>query len=400
MNSTELLTYFPLFDKVTQPDILNSSREILMEYSFDEAKVFFYRIFGNVPSSLYLDVEMQDLDKAMAFFKERGFQYLVSANMISNDETMNIFLVHPTQKMILKLYVLNTDISSDTVVEDVTEWGDDEEEFGATAGRGSGEFSIFINFIPTEESVKFISDFRSILTVTKEEKANYVHIFEKTASGQLKLSPYKVKPFSLDITEHYNPEFEKVNESIMEWCSDFKSQNKKLLLLHGDPGTGKTNYIKTLMTENPDTRKIYIPPYYVSSITEPGFFGFIKNYSDSILIIEDAEKILVNRDNDSDNSAMSVLLNLTDGILSDVLNFKIIATFNVNKDKIDPALMRKGRMHLRYEFKKLNKQRTENLYRKLYNEAPEAPEMSLAEIFNSERNGGEKETQRAIGFGA
>ena len=67
------------------------------------------------------------------------------------------------------------------------------------------------------------------------------------------------------------------------------------------------------------------------------------------MLIEDAEEVLsIDR-----NSATNNLLGLTDGFLKDSLGLKVIATFNCDIGRIDPALMRKGRMFLEYHFDKL-----------------------------------------------
>lgn len=403
MKSKELLSYFPLYRKAHYPNLIDSAQDLITEYSFDDAKIYYYRIFKLIPSSLYLDINNDDLENVLKFLKSEGMEYLLSTNATSsNEECINTFIIHDEKKLIMKIYWLNTDVDRYEPAEPlraINEYDYPETQSGSKSTR-SGELSIFFTFIPTVESLDFIERFRAILTIASDDADDYIHIFEKDSGGHLKLSPYKVKSFNLDVNKHYNEEFADVSENIVNWCGDFEKSNNKLVLLHGLPGTGKTNYIKHLMTKNKNIRKIYIPPYYVTAMTEPGFFAFIKNYTNSILIIEDAEKILLSRDSDSENSAMSVLLNLTDGILSDILNFKIIATFNVDKDKIDKALMRKGRMHLRYEFKNLSKKKTSELYQSLYNTAPVKDEMSIAEIFNHEENGDiKKEPERTIGFG-
>jgi hypothetical protein len=47
------------------------------------------------------------------------------------------------------------------------------------------------------------------------------------------------------------------------------------------------------------------------------------------------------------------LLNMTDGLLNDMLNLQIICTFNVDLKKLDSALLREGRLIARKEFKAL-----------------------------------------------
>ena len=63
--------------------------------------------------------------------------------------------------------------------------------------------------------------------------------------------------------------------------------------------------------------------------------------SDAILILEDAESALQKRDGRS--GAVSNILNLTDGLLSDCLNISIVATFNTETKNIDEALAFTGK---------------------------------------------------------
>jgi hypothetical protein len=224
-------------------------------------------------------------------------------------------------------------------------------------------------------------------------------LFEKTEYNEMILTPHPIKNYDLDLSENYNDDFLDVHEKIKGWAEDFKSRNNKLVLLHGVPGSGKTNYIKYILNNIKSSKKIYIPPYLVNSMADPAFFPVIKREKESILIIEDAEKILINREDSSDNSVISILLNLCDGIMADVLNFKIIATFNTDEDKIDAALKRKGRMFLKYKFDSLSKEKTKHLFNKIYGAEPPKEHMTLAEIYNDENEfGAKKEEKKSIGF--
>ena len=92
---------------------------------------------------------------------------------------------------------------------------------------------------------------------------------------------------------------------------------------------------------------------------------------------------------------------MCDGLLSDVFNIKIIATFNEDIKKVDDALLRKGRLIYRYEFKELSVEKTNKLLKslKINHEATEP--MTLADIFNFEKEIGDVEkSKRQIGFNA
>jgi len=191
---------------------------------------------------------------------------------------------------------------------------------------------------------------------------------------------------------HYGKGFE-------DWHNKFlhkiKTTNKGLSLLYGKSGTGKTHYIRYLINVlSKENKKIlYFSPMMVSTILDPTFINFIiswcKNLDNKnvIFLIEDAEPLLYNR-NDSRNIGISNLLNLTDGLLNDLLGIQIIATFNVDLNTLDNALLRPERLIAKKEFKLLNKSEiiklTDYLNIKLNGQMKN--EMSLAEIYAINNN--------------
>ncbi|MCH8317319.1 MAG: AAA family ATPase, partial [Bacteroidetes bacterium] len=73
-----------------------------------------------------------------------------------------------------------------------------------------------------------------------------------------------------------------------------------------------------------------------------------------VLLIEDAEPLLAKRQEGVRIQGVTNLLNMTDGLLNDMLNLQIICTFNVDLRKLDSALLRPGRLVARKEFKPLS----------------------------------------------
>jgi len=250
-------------------------------------------------------------------------------------------------------------------------------------------------------NLEFLYKLKDLLASFKEDDKNKssVFIFEKDSMGSMHLVPHKIEGFPIDVESHYNDDFAEVHDRLGEWCSESDSINKKLVLLSGKPGTGKTNYLKNLIATQKGKRIIYIPPYQVNSLADPSFFSFISSYKNSLLIVEDAERVLVSRDTTLDNESVSLMLNLTDGILASALNFKVICTFNVEEDQIDKALTRKGRLFLKYRFDTLEPHKTAALYKKLYNSDPLEKSMTLAAIYENDDNGHVVKETRSIGFG-
>ena len=109
---------------------------------------------------------------------------------------------------------------------------------------------------------------------------------------------------------------------------------------------------------------------------EPTFGSFLISLNNHVIVLEDCENAIKDRKTSSSASAVSLLLNMTDGILSDDLGIKFICTFNDSLSKVDRALLRKGRLSLKYEFKKLDAEKASKLLG-----AIQTTPLSLADIY-------------------
>jgi SpoVK/Ycf46/Vps4 family AAA+-type ATPase len=87
-------------------------------------------------------------------------------------------------------------------------------------------------------------------------------------------------------------------------------------------------------------------------------------------------------------------------LLSDALSINVICTFNAGIKKIDDAILRKGRLLARYEFKELEKERAQALAKKLGKNIPIDRKMTVADIYNLEQKGFENTPAKSIGFKA
>jgi hypothetical protein len=79
---------------------------------------------------------------------------------------------------------------------------------------------------------------------------------------------------------------------------------------------------------------------------------------------------------------------MTDGLLSDDLGMKFICTFNEDMKNIDPALLRKGRLVSKYEFKALSVDKAIKLLQERGIDSPQVDKpLTLAEIYHYEDEG-------------
>jgi hypothetical protein len=206
---------------------------------------------------------------------------------------------------------------------------------------------------------------------------NKIHVVYKGDYGFDKMA-FEVKHVNLNIDMNYNDDFKEVSEQIIKNLNNKKKTG--LFILNGDPGTGKTTYIRYL-TGQVKRNIIFVSPDMVNYITDPSFIPFLMNNSDSVLIIEDAEPALAKRDGSGRTGAISNILNLTDGLLSDCLNISIVATFNTSTKIIDEALLRDGRLINCYSFEKLTTEKSTNLLQNIGHAVTATKPMTLSEIY-------------------
>ena len=235
------------------------------------------------------------------------------------------------------------------------------------------------------------------LKFIKKQKINKeISFIVNHISGSLTTKSIEIKKPKIDFDAHYNSDFKDIHEAVIKNLR--KKNTKGLYLFHGQPGTGKSTYIKYLI-QCQKKEVIFLSPKLASNLDDFQLTNFLLNNSNRILVIEDAEEIILSRDNHQ-NTKLSFLLNLTDGLLSESLGIQVIATFNTDLTNIDKALLRKGRLTTIYEFKPLELQKTNNLIRKIGHNFEVKNEMTLAEIYNVEKENHYTPTLRkAVGFG-
>lgn len=228
-----------------------------------------------------------------------------------------------------------------------------------------------------------------------EENQTHIYLIQSGLGG-LHTERVEILPPDINLELHYNDDFPPVHERLVGLLGQPKS--KGLILLHGEPGTGKTTYIKYLSSLVKKDMLI-LPPYMTNYLTSPEIIPFLLDNKDSVLIIEDAERILQSREAGGDTNSVSNILNLTDGLLADCMHIQVIATFNASKHLLDKALLRKGRLMVDYAFGKLAPAKANDLLGHLGLEFRTAEPMTLADIFNYDDQTVSGERQEAVKVG-
>jgi len=147
---------------------------------------------------------------------------------------------------------------------------------------------------------------------------------------------------------------------IQELFNQYMMDDSNILLLAGEPGTGKTRlgdmFMKYLLenvetTEYEDIEEISVA--YVKNehiLSNDMFWNELKNNEYNLVFLDDldfsllprTQSITTNEDVDK-NKFISNLLSYTDGIFENGNKTKFIITTNKSVDEIDSAVLRKGR---------------------------------------------------------
>ena len=156
----------------------------------------------------------------------------------------------------------------------------------------------------------------------------------------------------------------------------------KLIFWHGDPGTGKSYAIRSLIHEWRDKAEFVVildpevyfsePGYMMSSVVRdteddptPSFRTRIDRANNEdkedrgrlrVFVIEDGLKILEKDSRAELAEPMARLLNLTEGIVGQGFRILILVTTNEDLMSIDPAMLRHGRCLQKLEFVSFTKE--------------------------------------------
>lgn len=348
----------------------NSLFELFTQKSFDyyvDPRKLFYMEFNEIPSViLERNIDVQPLYKHLKKEFQNNLLDLIYADREDFDKE-NVYKIDEAYFILQeKILVLLSDI------------------YG------------FVNIFFAQESESYVKRIREGIKsfkVLKEKELPEIEIIISKGS-RITTETKQLAPISLDIEGNYNDDFQEEHKTITKRLAT--KNDKGIILLHGKPGTGKTTYIKYLAGIL-EKQIIFMPPNLAASIASPSLMNLMLNYSNCILIIEDAENIIQDREHKG-NSPISALLNLSDGLLSDCLNIQIICTFNTDLSNVDQALLRKGRLISKYEFKALSTNKANALSQKLGHTGVFASPQVLSDIYNQNEKTRKLE-KRNIGFG-
>lgn len=332
---------------------------------------FFVYLFGDLPSK-YTNMRKHYDPTILDFLKEIGFkeESKIYSNNRRYDLTSQIQLINDEKQIIIEIqYSLDP------------------------TKNNLAQIDIYYNLKNGELETQL--DLEEIAKFERTKKKSNIQLV-KSDMGHMDTEEYDLFVNPMDLELNYGSSFLKVHEAIVSRLN--KNNDKGIILLHGDPGTGKTSYIKHLTTLVKDKDILFIPPSMAEMLSEPSIIPFLMDHKNSILIIEDAERVISDREGNGSPAGVSNILNLTDGILGDCLSIQIIATFNMKREKIDQALLRKGRLIAEHKFENLSVEDTNKLLKHIEKDVQSSEPMCLADIYNIDVEVFRASNKSKIGF--
>lgn len=356
--------------KKGQPIGLALTDKVLTMSLADHAKVLFYKLNSEIGSNIMVSGERTRLDllKAAEMIKK---EFKISKERIISVTEYNITKGIEMQRSTMLLIENNLIVDIDFTF----------------------QYMLTIHQCSTTNQKK-VEKIRKLCGLCKSPPPpKFVHLLVDNG-GKLSLRPFELEIVDdPDFLLNYHEDFTEVDRIIRQKLTE---TTKGVCLLHGVPGSGKSTYLKYLAAVI-NKRIIYIPSNVAHILASPDFLRFMTDYTNSIIILEDAEDLISERGSGGGYS-ISSLLNLSDGIVGDCLKMQLICTFNCPIDKIDKALLRKGRLLARYEFEPLEVERAQQLADKLGIITKITEKMTLANIYNmADKDFGIGES-RPIGF--
>lgn len=180
---------------------------------------------------------------------------------------------------------------------------------------------------------------------------------------------------------------------VSNYVQEFLASSESIIILIGEPGTGKTNFIRTILYAM--EQEVYLSFNEKVLASDGVFASFMCDVDAGAFVIEDADLLLKSRE--IGNETMSKFLNIGDGLIR-LNGKKLIFSTNLESiNDIDPAIIRPGRCFDVLHFRKLTHSEA-NAVCVDYGLQPIIgginKQYSLSEIFNRDT----KKQERKFGF--
>lgn len=253
-------------------------------------------------------------------------------------------------------------------------------------------YTMYFEYSLSFDIDSFLLKYEKQLKKIDEKNGFKMNLITMNGGNPSSLTIYSNKIVSIDKENSYN-----LTTTVDTIIEDITSDKSGLIIFNSSPGAGKSSLIKYLSQELQDKEFYFLNNNNIHILSNPEFTTYcLSNLKNCVLVLEDCEKSLMSRDINK-GFDISNILNITDGIMGDLLNLKIIATLNTT-DKLDTALLRKGRLIRQVTFNPLTEVQVINLSNSLGIKIDKPKEMMLCDVYNYENTGTEVKQTMKIGF--
>jgi hypothetical protein len=160
-----------------------------------------------------------------------------------------------------------------------------------------------------------------------------------------------------------------------QWYGDRGIPYRRGYILYGQPGSGKSSLVHVLASET--DKPIYTLNLAAGSLDDETFLERMGQVpSGALVLMEDVDAAFIDRTASEDAKAshakakrgggvsFSTLLNALDGV--GAVEGRLLCMTTNHVDKLDPALIRPGRIDLRFEFRNASQEQAKELFLRWY----------------------------------
>lgn len=360
-----------MYSNVIQARIETAVKELYKTHDSVFKPMVMYTMYSNI-RSYFIILDKNNKAQLLNAFNPRVVEHEGKLELDSVNESPRIY-----QEYFIKNFSDNIDYGIYI----------DEDEIGHYFTE-CGEVQIFSNYIQVNyndyKQAERLLEFVKPLPEDTNKTVTY-DLVVSTNNGFSTTECTSSRNIDIDVKKNYNDDLP--YDQYKEFC---EKDGSGLALMYGTAGTGKTSLIKKLIYDCSDTNFYIMDFSMLQNIVSGQFLSFLLGLKNAVIIMEDCEYILKRRDT-HENPLINSLLNITDGLVGDALNIRFLCTFNASLTEIDEALLRPGRLKIKYEFKALNKDKTKAI-------CGDSKAETLAEIYNRDKIDFNKKEQRKIGF--
>jgi hypothetical protein len=367
----------------------------------DFGKLHFYNLIGLFPTHTFtinISIFPQDTlsirDNILNKLRELGYDLLlVEQNFKCLRDKIGSKIL-PVDSYSMESYHIDMDMSLGLFLDysDPSSFIEDEDQKDALQ---TFEISIYADSLEVLQDVsEAILEIKRFYIKESDPEKSLVQMLLFDSQGNYHSHDVAIESeLDIDIQMNYGKEFLEKDSYIKK---SLATSHKGIILLHGLPGSGKSTYIKHLIS-TVKKEFVILNLREASKIDTPEFTYWLINNQGKVLIIEEAEQLILSREEEA-NTSLAGILNLSDGITGSAFRNPIIMTFNTKKENIDKALLRKGRLICEHEFKELSLEETNLLLRYLSYEYISEKPMVLTDIYNLEDKAYDIKKGNTIGF--